>query len=94
MPIPFEWDPEKAEANAGKHGVTFDEASTAFADVLSITIPDPLHSGGEGRFVLIGCSHRNRLLIVVHTEREERVRIISARLATRKERRQYEEDAE
>ncbi|MBI2423062.1 MAG: BrnT family toxin [Candidatus Hydrogenedentes bacterium] len=92
--MPFEWDPEKAETNAGKHGVSFDEASSAFADVLSITIPDPLHSGSEGRFVLIGCSHRNRLLVVVHTEREERVRIISARLATRKERRQYEEDAE
>ena len=93
MPLLFEWDPDKARANAKKHGVTFDEASTAFADALSVTIPDPLHSEEEDRFVLLGCSHRDRLLVVVHTDRGGRVRIISARLATRKERRQHEEEA-
>jgi uncharacterized DUF497 family protein len=91
MPLLFEWDPDKARANAEKHGVTFDEASTAFADALSVTIPDPLHSDEEDRFVLMGRSHRNRLLVVVHTDRGNRIGIISARRATGKERRQHEE---
>ncbi|MDA3949785.1 MAG: BrnT family toxin [Spirochaeta sp.] len=78
-------------SNEIKHGVTFDEASSAFGDVLSITIQDPLHSTDENRFVLIGQSHRGRLLIVVHTDRNDRVRIISARIATGSERRNYEE---
>ncbi len=89
----FEWDPDKARKNFETHGVSFDEASTAFRDTLSLAIYDPLHSEQEDRFVLIGKSHRNRLLIVVHTERADRVRLISARKATKKERKQYEENA-
>ncbi|MDA3950232.1 MAG: BrnT family toxin [Spirochaeta sp.] len=91
MPLTFEWDHEKARSNESKHGVTFDEASGAFGDIFSITIPDPLHSTDEYRFVLIGQSHRGRLLVVVHTDRNNRVRIISARTATGSERRNYEE---
>ncbi|MFP4172533.1 MAG: BrnT family toxin [Candidatus Hydrogenedentota bacterium] len=94
MPLFFEWDPVKARRNKEKHDVTFDEASTAFEDPLSQTIPDPVHSRDETRFVLIGASHRGRLVVVVHTDTGDRVRIISARRATAKERRQYEEDAE
>ena len=89
----FEWDPEKAAENERKHGVSFDEAATAFADPLSLTIADPDHSGQEDRFILLGQSFRGRMLVVVHTEREDRIRLISARLATRRERRSYEEDA-
>ncbi|MGQ9648265.1 MAG: BrnT family toxin [Thermodesulfobacteriota bacterium] len=74
----FEWDPSKARRNLQIHGVSFDEASTAFKDTLSLTIPDPLHSDEEDRFILIGSSARNCLLGVVHTERGEHVRIISA----------------
>jgi uncharacterized protein len=92
MALLFEWDPNKAESNLVKHGVSFDEASTAFRDVLSITIDDPLHSEDEDRFVLLGTSSRNRLLVVAHTERGDRIRIISARPATRRERLRYEED--
>jgi uncharacterized protein len=87
----FEWDARKAAANRRKHGVTFDEASTAFADPLSLTIPDPDHSIEEDRFVLLGLSCRGRLLVVVHTERDDNIRIISARRATRSERIQHEE---
>ena len=94
MGLIFEWDSAKALSNFEKHGVTFDEASTAFEDPLSMTVTDPLHSEGEERFVLIGCSRRHRLLVVVHTDRGDRVRIISARPAARKERLQHEEDAE
>ena len=90
----FEWDPSKAKKNIETHGISFDEASTAFRDTLSVTIHDPLHSAEEDRFILIGNSHRNRLLVIVHTEREDKIRIISARNATKKERKQYEENAE
>ena len=90
MGLVFEWDPDKADRNARTHGVSFDEASTTFRDPLSVTIGDPLHSEGEARFVLIGHSIRNRVLVVVHTERRDRVRVISARRATRKEIRSYE----
>ena len=89
----FEWDPKEAKENLETHGISFDEASTAFRDTLSLAIYDPLHSDEEDRFVLIGNSHRNRLLVVVHTERADRVRLISARKATKKERKQYEENA-
>lgn len=89
----FEWDPLKAAMNRKIHGITFDEASTAFKDTLSLTVYDPLHSEDENRFVLIGNSHRDRLLVVVHTERGERIRIISARKAKKKERQQYEKNA-
>jgi len=90
----FEWDPSKARKNIETHGISFDEASTAFGDTLSVTIHDPLHSDEEDRFILIGNSHRNRLLVIVHTEREDKIRIISARNATKKEGKQYEENAE
>jgi uncharacterized DUF497 family protein len=82
--------PYKARLNAAKHGVDFGEAATVFADVLSATIPDPDHSIGEQRFITLGMSHGRRLLVVVHTEAGDRLRIISARLAERKERRSYE----
>ncbi len=91
MPLVFEWDPAKAEENHRKHGVAFDEAASAFADTLSITIFDPDHSEAEERFVLIGLSAQNRLVVVVHTERDDRIRLVSARLASSHERRDYEE---
>ena len=77
MALRFEWDPKKARRNLAKHGVSFDEASSAFEDVLSSTIGDPLHSEDEERFVLIGCSYRNRVLVVVLRQRGDRIRIIS-----------------
>jgi len=88
----FEWDPNKARRNLKTHGVSFDEASTAFRDPLSKTIDDPLHWEGEERFVLIGRSATGRLLVVVHTERGDRIRLISARSATKKERFKHEEN--
>lgn len=94
MELSFEWDPAKAEANARKHDVTFKEAATAYGDPLSVTIPDPEHSAREVRFMLLGRSSAGRLLVVAHTERGERIRIVSARLATRRERRDYEEGSE
>ena len=90
----FEWDAPKADANRRRHGVTFEEAISAFADPLSVTIADPLHSADEHRFVLIGHSYRGRLVVVVHTERGHTIRVISARVATRRERRAYEEEGE
>jgi len=86
----FEWDSQKAKSNLKKHGVSFEEASTAFQNTLSLTIDDPLHSIDEVRVVLIGMSNKNRLLVVVHTERGDNIRIISARKATKKERKNYE----
>jgi uncharacterized DUF497 family protein len=92
MALVFEWDSDKARGNIVRHSVTFEEATTVFGDLLSMTIPDPLHSHiGEERFVTIGVSHRGRLLVVVHRDRGDRVRIISARKATRRERVEYEE---
>ena len=87
----FDWDPDKAEANESKHGVGFPEAATAFGDPLSITIADPEHSVGEARFVLVGLSYLGRLVVVVHAETHDSIRIISARLATKAERRSYEQ---
>lgn len=89
----FEWDPNKARKNIEIHGVSFDEASTAFRDTLSLTIYDPLHSEEEDRLILIGNSFKNRLLVIVHTERGNKIRIISARKATKNEREKYEENA-
>ena len=86
----FEWDPQKAKNNIEKHGVSFEEASTVFQDTLSLTIDDPLHSKSEERLILVGMSGKNRLLVVVHTEREDNIRIISARKATKEERESYE----
>lgn len=88
----FEWDPIKAEQNLKKHGVDFVEAATVFRDPLSVTYTDPDHSVDESRFIIIGISNRNRLLIVAHTDRNERTRIINAREATRSERKLYEND--
>lgn len=89
--IRFEWDSLKAARNQRKYGVSFDEASTAFGDPLSITIPDREHAALESRFVLLGATERGKLVVVTHTERGENVRIISARRATRRERTAYEE---
>jgi uncharacterized DUF497 family protein len=86
----FEWDRHKADQNLIKHGVSFEEASTAFRDKMSITISDPLHSEDEDRFILLGYSEKNRLLVVVHTDRNNQIRIVSARRATKKERKNYE----
>lgn len=88
----FQWDAEKAASNQSKHGVFFEEAVTVFADPLATTISDPDHSLGEFRFLTIGQSNRYRLLVVSHTERAGQVRLISARLATRQERRSYESE--
>jgi len=87
----FEWNPDKAKLNLEKHGISFQEATTVFNDPLSVTFPDPDHSIGENRYVIIGVSQFGQLLVVSHTERGEKVRIISARKATRQERRFYEE---
>ncbi len=91
MPLNFEWDGKKAKANAAKHGVSFEEAATVFADLLSLTIPDPDHSQVEERFIILGKSHTGKLLVVVHTERGDHLRIISARRASRRERKNHEE---
>jgi uncharacterized DUF497 family protein len=87
----FEWDPAKSSRNREKHGVSFEEAATAFGDPLSSTIMDPDSSDDEFRFVLVGQAASGRLLVVVHTDRGESVRLISARLATRRERQSYEQ---
>lgn len=86
----FEWDREKAKKNLIKHNVSFDEAMTVFYDPLSATFNDPDHSVGEQRFITIGYSSLNHLLVVSHTDRKETVRIISARNATTKERKKHE----
>ncbi len=87
----FEWDPVKAETNKSKHGVTFDEATTVFGDVLSVSARDLAHSAGENRFVTFGLSSHGHVLVVSHTDRGGVIRIISARTVTRKEKRIYEE---
>ncbi len=91
MGLVFEWDLQKAQSNLRKHGVSFEEASTVFQDPLSVTIDDPLHSSFEERFVILGMSSQNRLLVVVHTDRRDRVRIVSSRRATSHEQKAYEE---
>jgi uncharacterized DUF497 family protein len=87
----FEWDHRKALINEKKHSLTFEEASTVFGDPLSLTIPDPAHSVGEDRFITIGTSAKNRLIVVVYTEHYDIVRIVSDRKATKIEKRQYEQ---
>ena len=86
----FQWDAQKASANRRKHGVMFEEAITVFGDSLAITISDPKHSMGESRWLTIGVSLSGRLLVVSYTERNNSVRVISARLATRREKSDYE----
>ena len=90
----FAWDPEKAASNLDKHGLSFEEASTAFADPLSRTMRDPLHSDDEDRFVLTGVTRADRLAVVVHTDRDGTVHLITARIATPAERRRYEQTHE
>ncbi len=86
----FEWNQDKALTNLRKHAISFPEATTVFDDSLSVTFPDPDHSIGENRYVMIGMSRSGQLLVVCHTDRENYTRIISARRATRQERRFYE----
>ena len=86
----FEWDTEKARRSFVKHGVSFDEAVTVFSDPLAVTINDPDHSYDEQRFLTTGLSKQSRFIIVAHTDREGRVRIISGREVTASERGQYE----
>ena len=88
----FEWDSTKAAANLRKHAVSFDEAITVFGDPLNVLIPDPDHTRGERRYLLLGTSTRHRLLVVAFAERPPRTRLISARRANRRERRKYEEE--
>ena len=89
----FEWDKSKAETNRLKHGVTFEEATTVFSDPLSMLRTDPDHSLDEQRYIVLGMSNQRRLLVVAFAERPPQTRLISARRATRKERRQYEREA-
>jgi uncharacterized DUF497 family protein len=91
MALTFEWDQKKAKQNSRKHGVTFEEATTVFGDPLSLTIYDPVHSYQEERFVTIGKALNGKLLVVVHTDLDDNIRIISSRPATSLEKRRYEE---
>jgi uncharacterized protein len=88
--LKFEWDERKAIENYIKHGVTFEEAATAFADPLSRTIYDPDHSDDEDRFILMGATQGRKLVVVAHTDRNDTIRLISARKATRREGAKYE----
>ena len=91
MSLQFEWNDKKAISNKRKHGISFEEATTAFGDELSITIDDPLHSEDEDRLILISQSKTLKILVVIHIEKREDIRIISARKATKKEQKIYEE---
>ena len=91
MSLKFEWNPKKAKQNIEKHGVSFEEASTVFSDLLSMTYDDPDHSYGENRYIIIGLSALGNMLFVSHAEINDVIRIISARPLTRKERKQYEQ---
>jgi uncharacterized DUF497 family protein len=91
MELLFEWDEEKAQSNLKKHKVGFEEGVTIFHDLFVATMPDPDHSDDEQRYVSIGLSAKGRLLVVVHTERGNKTRIISCRKATLREQRIYEE---
>lgn len=92
MNLTFEWYEEKAGQNLKKHNISFEEAKTVFNDPFSITIPDPVHSNDEQRYIDIGCSSKGRILVVVYTERGSNIRIISCRKAVKKERRVYEKE--
>jgi len=89
--VTYEWDSAKAVANVRKHGVSFEEAASVFLDPIALTFGDPDHSEHEARAITIGRSNRRRVLFVAHTERGDRLRIFSARRATRREQEQYEE---
>ena len=92
MGYQFEWNAAKAAANIRKHGVSFEEAVTVFGDPLAVNIPDPDHSETEERYLVLGMSQQQRLLVVAYSERGDRTRIISARKATRRERNGYEKE--
>jgi len=92
--VTYEWDPDKAAANVRKHRVPFEEAASVFLDPAALTFPDPDHSEDEDRAITVGRSTRERVLFVAHTERDDRIRIISTRPATQREQRQYEEGIE
>jgi uncharacterized protein len=92
--LSFEWSPAKADSNRRKHGVTFEEATTVFGDPLSRTIPVPDHSSDEDRYITMGRSKSHGILVVVHTDRGAKIRLISARKADASERRQYEKRTE
>ncbi|MGH9946346.1 MAG: BrnT family toxin [Pyrinomonadaceae bacterium] len=94
MTSKFEWDPQKAILNLEKHGITFEEAMSVFVDPLSLTVSDPIHSDEENRFIILGHSIVENLLVVVHADRGDRIRIISVRRATPAERRRYENEQE
>ena len=94
MALTFEWHPRKAAVNVRKHGVSFNEARTAFGDPFALIMADPRHSALEQREVLIGMTERSRIVAVMFTERAQNIRIISARLVTRRERIEYEEGHE
>ena len=90
MGLKFEWDRRKAVSNGRKHGVSFEDAATAFGDPLSVTIHDPKHSDDEDRFLLLGETQDKKLVVVAHTDRKDTIRLINARPATRQEREDYE----
>ena len=92
MTTQFEWDRKKSESNFRKHGISFYEAQTVFIDEFSISNPDPDHSEDEERYILIGKSNKNRILIIAYTERRDKIRLINARKATRSEQKKYEEE--
>jgi uncharacterized DUF497 family protein len=92
--VEFEWDSQKAARNLETHGISFEDAACVFGDPLAATIPDPEHSTEEARFITMGVTPAQRLVVVVHTERADRIRIISARVATRAEKKKYEEGQE
>ncbi len=91
MGLVFRWDKVKASLNLKKHGISFEEASSAFGDPLSVTVQDIEHSLAERRYILLGETMSRKLIVVAHTERASTIRIISARMATKRERREYEE---
>jgi len=87
----YEWDPKKAQSNLRKHRVSFEEAASVFLDPLATTYPDPDHSDEEYRAITVGSSAKQRVIFLFHTQRKDRIRIIGARKATARERKQYEE---
>lgn len=91
MNLIFEWGENKARTNLKDHKISFDEAKTVFNDPFLVTFPDPEHSDEEQRYINLGCSTKGRVLVVIHTERGENIRLISCRKATKSERRDYEE---
>jgi len=92
--VRFQWDPKKAASNLTKHGVSFEEATTVFGDPLAGTVADSTHSSSEPRFVTIGQSANSRLIVVVHADRGDDIRVISARRATTREKKKYAEGKE